>query len=1514
MTNTSYKLILLSSNSCRELELTPETEDKFRIGTEPNCMVRYLREYFFEDFYLELTRSGSGWRLRCSKTVYVTRDGVLRLQTLELEHGLSFQVLDSGEMEIFHCSFLLDFEQVERSYCREIDLTGIETLTIGGQAEHILLRDELVGEDTISLTRKGEGWLLSDNQTRYGVACNGTLITGPVQLQEYDFFSLVGYSFFLKGGKLYTDPAPDCEIRLPWRDLEESRSQLRYPNFSRTTRMQYQLPKEDIQVLPPSPKKDDRRRSILFSLIPSLATLGLIILFRGIMGNGGTFVLYSACSMTVGIIMSIVTYISDGRQARRDEEKRRADYETYIEGKRQQIQALRKQELEILNQIHVGIEEDLRQVDSFDLRLFERAPADEDFLQAYLGRGGVLAPNQVNVSPKEFHNTEDPLDDVPERIEQEYRVLASAPVAARLREDNCLGLVGSEEALDALLRSLTVDLAARHYFHEVKLAYVLDDQAGERFAELRWLPHVREDDGPWRYLGWNEESRNLVLEGLYAVLSRREAETDPEKEKLPEGPSFVVFLYGDLHLSKHPISQYFEQAARLGFTFVFFTRYQEGLPRGCGEVLFLEGDSALVPAANQGSRQSLVPARLEREPFQAAVMKLAAVQVEEVSLESELTHNISLYELLGIIVAEDLDLGRRWKQSQVFCSIAVPLGVNRKQEVVSLDIGDKAGAHGPHGLVAGTTGSGKSELLQTYILSAASLFHPYDVSFVLIDFKGGGMANQFKDLPHLIGTITNIDGREIDRSLVSIKAELVRRQAIFSEAGVNHINDYIKLFKAGEVTKPLPHLIVIVDEFAELKSEFPDFMKELISVARIGRTLGIHLILATQKPSGVVDGQIWSNSRFHLCLKVQNKEDSNEVLKSPLAAEIKEPGRAYFQVGNNEIFELFQSAYSGAPVPEVELEQSKVYDICSVTPWGGKELVYTNRNRADGVERMSQLDAMVRYISNYCASQRLEKLPGICLPPLPDLLKLKELPQAEEGLGVRVSVGIYDDPEQQRQDPFTLDLTGENIFVAGASQMGKTTFLHALACALIRQYTPSQVNLYCIDCGNKSLKAFEQSAHVGGVALATEEEQIENLFKLLYRLMAARRDAFGEKGLSNYRAYLEAGFRDIPQVVVLLDNAAAFREYYDKLMDNLLALSREGLGLGISFVLTGTQANVISYKMMANFSSRVVFTCTDDGEYGNFFGHTRLSPKPVPGRALVMQDKRVLECQIAVMGTAPREIDRVEELKVFLEERNRAVSGQRAVSIPMVPEKLLEDDLFREEPKRFREPYRLPLGVDYGQVRFEEMDLLQTGTFVLTGADQTGRLGFLRYLLSALNRTIIFSNTEAYIFDDSDYRLRETEDYGYVRQYTANKDEAIACLEELCGRLAERRKDLEDDTPLWLLVIENRAVLQSIGTDRTTAQHLLELAQQAQKSRVLLLLSNVDNALPAFTAPDVIKLLRNQRQGMFFGDIAECQFYEIQPKHKNEFSRGGAKPGDCILFRGRQLYRMKTVQQSREAK
>ena len=306
-------------------------------------------------------------------------------------------------------------------------------------------------------------------------------------------------------------------------------------------------------------------------------------------------------------------------------------------------------------------------------------------------------------------------------------------------------------------------------------------------------------------------------------------------------------------------------------------------------------------------------------------------------MQNHIPENITFFELYGIERPEELQVKARWAKNHSEKSLAVPLGVRGKEDYVCLNLHEKA--HGPHGLVAGTTGSGKSEIVQSYILSLAVNFHPYEVGFLLIDYKGGGMASLFEKLPHLLGTITNLDGSESMRALVSIKSEMARRQRIFNEYGVNHINGYNRLFREGKAQEPLPHLFLISDEFAELKKEQPEFMKELVSAVRIGRSLGIHLILATQKPTGVVDDQIWSNSKFKLALKVQDEADSKGILKTPDAAHIVQPGRAYLQVGNNEIYELFQSAWSGAAYKQ-KSESDEIDDrIYLINDLGQGELI-----------------------------------------------------------------------------------------------------------------------------------------------------------------------------------------------------------------------------------------------------------------------------------------------------------------------------------------------------------------------------------------------------------------------------------------------------------------------------------------------------------------------------------------------------------------------------------------------
>ena len=336
------------------------------------------------------------------------------------------------------------------------------------------------------------------------------------------------------------------------------------------------------------------------------------------------------------------------------------------------------------------------------------------------------------------------------------------------------------------------------------------------------------------------------------------------------------------------------------------------------------------------------------------------------------------------------------------------------------------------------------------------------------------------------------------------------------------------MYKEGRAEVPLPHLILLVDEFAELKAEQPDFMKELISTARIGRSLGVHLILATQKPSGVVNDQIWSNSKFKLCLKVQEKSDSNEVLHSPLAAEIREPGRAYLQVGNNEIFELFQSAYSGAPALVQSTNAKRKFRINSVSLSGKRRVIYEQKPEKSEAS-LTQLEAMVEYVNEYCTEAHIAKLDDIILPPLPEMVpyphKLEKV-----GTDVTVPIGICDDPDRQAQDPFEINLSKSHYYILGSSLSGKTAMLQGMMMGITAKYSPKEVNIYIIDFASMMMKIFEGLNHVGSVVTIADEDKLKNLIKMLLEKIGRRRKLLADRGLSSFSSYREAGYKDEAQI------------------------------------------------------------------------------------------------------------------------------------------------------------------------------------------------------------------------------------------------------------------------------------------------------------------------------------------------------------------------------------------------
>ena len=1479
-----FKVIIFGRNIYKEIDLCEDMQMCI-IGTTSECDIRLRKEIFFGNIELQFIQKNGKWSVLCSDNIYFSVDSVMKMITKELRHGDEINVkYQESDNILFTISFLKDFDYENKDFNKVIKIDGKNKIKIGGIKEcDIYIKNEYLENDSIDLIKDERGWEVVDNNTRYGVYVNGVRVCKSMKIQECDFIEIVGNSFYYKSGRIYLSVNGEINTKLNIEVVRNQSTHFKYPKYNRNTRIQYGIQKEEIEIQNPIPKPQKSKKNLLLTLAPSLVMLALTIVLRGIIGGGGSFVIYSAVTISVGVIVSIITYFQDNKEYKEEWNKRIIQYQQYIGEKENQIQKLRQNELRTRNLIYQSIENEMLEVEGFGKRLFERSIGDKDFLNVYLGKGRIESSNQIVYKKQEFVDLDDPLYSMPEDLVNRYRYIENAPIIADFNTSNAIGVVGGKKERIRMIKNITFDIAIRHFFKEIRMVYIMNENLINHLEWVRWLRNVENNQLDIRNLAYDEESRNVILEYLYVVLSGREKML-LEKADITFSENFIVFVLDSKLIATHPVSKYISKASLYGFTFVFLEEYEENLPQGCDEIIRLqdEENGIFLKTKNGDNICEFRYPHISNRKAECIASIMSAITVDEVALESELTSNITLFELLGIISQEDLDLKERWDASMVYKSMAAPLGVKNNNEIVYLDISDKPGAHGPHGLVAGTTGSGKSEILQSYILSMVTLFHPYEVGFVIIDFKGGGMANQFKNLPHLLGTITNIDGREINRSLLSIKAELIKRQEIFSENNVNHINDYIKLYKNGKVKKPLPHLIMIVDEFAELKAEYPDFMKELISAARIGRTLGIHLILATQKPAGVVDSQIWSNSNFKLCLKVQTKEDSNEVLKTPLAAEIREPGRAYFQVGSNEVFELFQSAYSGANVPGGNETKEKIFEIYERNIWGKKGLCYTNKQQKQKTGDISQLEAIVHYVAGYCEENNINKLPGICLPALDECITTDKLEYIKDDETINIPIGIFDDPEQQSQGQVVLDILKENIFLVGSAQTGKTVFLQTVLYGLINKYSPEQVNLYLVDCGSMVLKIFESSFHVGGVVLPNEEEKCENLFKMLNKMISHRKHIFSGMGIGNYAAYLESGKNDIPLVVVVIDNISAFKEYFPNQMDEISILTREAQSVGITFIITSSTTNALNYRIQANFSKKISLNCNDSMEYSSLFGHCKKTPKEISGRGLVVIDKRILEFQTAIFGKSKKEAMRSEELKQFLENRNEKCK-EKAKEIPMVPERLLLSSTMQEQKELFRKKGIIPIGMEYSSVEITFLDMLESESLVLLG-NQECKNKFLQNILLMLGKNIVFHNVEAMIIDDKVQSLIQCTKFGYISEYTSETEEGYGILQDIYENKIQDN-DLKDKH-MTLIILNNSELMNRICSDRDESNKLLTFMKNAINENVMFIFSAIENQNVSFNASVLLKTLKETRKGILFSPLIENKFYDVSGRIKTENSFG----------------------------
>lgn len=1148
--------------------------------------------------------------------------------------------------------------------------------------------------------------------------------------------------------------------------------------FYRSPRFKRDINKTVISIDPPPPLGNLEQTPLMLMLGPSM-TMGMASLFTGlftlqnVMNSNGNIMnamptLVMSFSMLLGTILwPILTKKYEKKKRIEREKLRQEKYKKYIEITRQKIADECIHQSEILHENHVTVDECVARVKHRLRNLWERALGQNDFLKVRLGIGNLPLEAEVKYPQKKFTLDEDNLQEELYKLGEEPKMLNQVPITLSLTENWISGIIGKRSNVIEILKAIIIQLTALHSYDELKLVIIFDQKEKQVWDFVKWLPHVWDNSKEIRFIATSPSEVKELSAFFTKEITKREVITSEEELK-EITPYYVVFSMSKSLANKtEMVNSILKHKKNYGFSLI--TAYDElnNLPKECSMVIEIGDNSSQMYDKNDitGKYIAFNPDTYLNPHIDEMVTNLANIQLDSSIAAYTLPNMLTFLEMFGVGKIEHLNSLSRWKNNDPTISLETAIGVDTTGEVFKLDLHEKF--HGPHGLIAGMTGSGKSEVIMTFILSLAVNYHPNEVAFILIDYKGGGMANAFENLPHLAGTITNLDGAAVKRSLVSIQSELKRRQAIFSETskkvGVSNIDiyKYQKLFRDGSVTEPLQHLFIISDEFAELKMQQPEFMEQLVSAARIGRSLGVHLILATQKPSGIVDDQIWSNSKFRICLKVQEKADSMDVIKRPDAAELSVTGRFFVQVGFNELFEIGQSAWSGAPYYPSERIQRKIDNSVIIVDNLGRVVKQVRVDNCKNVLQNphKQIDEINKYLAKLANEENI-KIKSLWLEPIPELIyadeiKLKyNIPKAIKCI-LNPIIGEVDDPANQRQLAMTLPITKEgNTIVYGVSGSGKTTFLTTLIYSLMQEHTPNELNMYILDFGSETLRAFSKAPHVGDVLLSHEAEKINNLFKLLYKEVDRRKKLFSDYG-GDYESYIRTTKQELESIVMVIHNYSAFAESYEDKEEAVAYLTREGIKYGIYFIVTALNTGAIRYRLLQNFKQILVLQLNDPLDYSGALGNVDgVYPSKYKGRGIYKTDN-VYEFQIA--HTSRNSTDSLDYVREYCSEYAKKWTKAGAKKIPILPSKIDAEYLLDEINDNTET--KIPIGVIKNSLITAYYEF-NNNYINLILSQSNERSNFIQGLAEVLT---VKSNSEVIVIDSEGmFNLDDNKKYKYV--------------------------------------------------------------------------------------------------------------------------------------------------------
>ena len=870
-----------------------------------------------------------------------------------------------------------------------------------------------------------------------------------------------------------------------------------FPEYNISTRQLRQFDPTPVQIIPPSEPPQKQKQNIFLMLLPTILMIGVMVLIRGvIMGNSGGSGSMIIMSLAMGIVTMFTTVFNLVRQKqgyKRDVEVWKKNYQEYIAKVISEIKRRQGIDVQKLNDLYPQLSSLINDTNAVSGDMFSRSRADADFLTIRLGNSNEVEnmfeikgeKKEVVFSSASYafegdsiritlsddkdaidnSNIDSYLSNLPNKIVQTYNYLHDAALLLQLKNCGTLGIVSEQKQLAmTLLQNIIFELC--YYHSPADLQFIAFFEAEDEWNKIdyiirdyKFLPHFRELFEDKSQFVFDSKSAGPVMSGLLKILSERgeRANNEDANKSANSFPQIVFLIFEEHGLKEHAFAEFLPKAPEagesyvdeLGITFVFLKRFKEHLPDYCGQIIYMQSDEnhSIVPRENGDMKKSFVLNDLleRKKSFYNAYKVFSALYYSKISQSGKVPSNASFFEMFtnygGVQLKLDGDrvnVGDYWKEENnrrifdVTKSVGVPLGLTDNGMTI-LDLHEKC--DGPHMLVAGTTGSGKSETIISYLLGLCLLFRPDELSMMLVDMKGGGFIKRLGDLPHVVGKVTDVDGDEngtgaeymLKRFLNALSAEIKRRKILFNQMRVDSIDGYIaacrdidlhiktlgaleaddeQKLRAMAKDKRLSHLILVVDEFTELKrftseNNDVDFIGEITTIARVGRSLGFHIILISQNIEGAITEDIRINSKSRLCLKVATRQASKEMINNDLAAAPTMPGngRAYLLVGTGSKFEYFQSAYSGAsaldnvetPVEIIQAEKEGSYTVFYKSDRDNLAIKEAKKTAREKGILKTQLQVLVESVKNhYHENQENYTAPHIVFqPPLPKRVILK---------------------------------------------------------------------------------------------------------------------------------------------------------------------------------------------------------------------------------------------------------------------------------------------------------------------------------------------------------------------------------------------------------------------------------------------------------------------------------------------------------------------------------------------